>query len=165
MEDPREYIPEESIGYLAGKLKREVSRYITRQLHELGSEITAEQLWLLLLLSQEETHNQQDIADLFSKDKTSIARMLQTMEKAGWIERVPKQDDKRNNLLFITSAGMVVKNKYQHVAMYVLDQAASSVPSNEFEQCKATLRQVIDHLRTINHDACKASKCSGSEEE
>lgn len=154
----KEYIPEESIGYLSGKLKREVGKYISRELQVANAEVTTEQLWLLLILSREDGHNQQDIADLFSKDKTSIARMVQHMEKEGYLTRKPKEDDKRNNLLYITPKGVEVKDKYLHIVMDVLGQAESAVPKEEFEQCKGTLREVIAHLRELNCKACKKNQ-------
>ena len=46
----QEYIPYESIGYLTGRVKREITRLLARKLYEAGGEITAEQFRLLMML-------------------------------------------------------------------------------------------------------------------
>ena len=92
----QEYIPNESIGYLTGRVKREITRLLARKLYEAGGEITAEQFRLLMMLWIEDGRNQQDLADEYGKDKTSIARMLHTMERQALITRVPDEKDKRH---------------------------------------------------------------------
>lgn len=158
MTDPNNYILEESIGYLTGRTKREITRYLNRKLYEAGGEITTEQLRLLLLLWQDSVSNQQELADLYGKDKTSIARMLQTMEKEGWIVRKPKEDDKRNNQLLITEAGLAIKTRYLPLIAEVLNEAGSAVKEADLEQCKTTLRAIIGHLDQLNSAACRHPK-------
>lgn len=146
---------DDSIGYLTGRIKRELSRLLNRRLQEAGSEITGEQFRLLLLLWRQDYCNQQDIADAIGKDKTSIARMLHTMEKQGWIERKPDETDRRNNRLMLTEQGMDVRERHLPVLQAVLQEAENAVSDNEMAACKEVLRKIIQHLAPICDAACK----------
>ncbi len=149
------YSLNDSIGYLTGRVKREMTRMLTRNLQEMGGEITAEQYRLLILLWKEGGLNQQYIADIYGKDKTSITRMLQTMERQGWITRTPDEEDKRNNKLFITREGLAVREKFFPALQKVITEAEVAVNAEDMEQCKEVLRKVITKLCQAGEDGCK----------
>ncbi len=158
------YIPNESIGYLTARVKREMTRLLARKLYETGGEITAEQYRLLIMLWIEDGRNQQDLADLYGKDKTSIARMLQTMEKNGLITRVPDDKDKRNNLLYITSKGSEIRARLFPLLQSTIENTEAGIEAEQLNGCKQVLRQMIDNLSQINGDACKGIKGNGCDE-
>lgn len=155
------YIPNDSIGYLSGRVKREVTRLLARKLYEAGGEITAEQFRLLMMLWIEDGRNQQDLADEYGKDKTSIARMLQTMERQHLITRVPDDRDKRNNLIYITQRGQEVRAKYFPALQETLAESEAEIDLVQLQVCKDVLRTMISRISQINEDACKAGKVKG----
>jgi len=155
MNDTDSYILNDSIGYLTGRVKREMTRMLTRNLQDAGADITTEQYRLLLLLWVEDGRNQQDIADLYGKDKTSIARMLQNMERKGWITRVPDEEDKRNNLLFITPLGLEIRKRYFPALTACNGEVDVAVSAEEMAVCKEVLRKIIAKLCPDNEAACK----------
>jgi DNA-binding MarR family transcriptional regulator len=158
METNDHYILNDSIGYLTGRVKREMTRLLTRDLHEAGGEITAEQYRLLMMLWRKDVLNQQCVADEFGKDKASIARMLFTMENHGWITRKPSSDDKRNNLIYITDKGQEVRERYYPALKKLLAQADAAVSAEEMAQCKETLRKIINHFCQVDEVNCKLEK-------
>lgn len=158
------YIPNESIGYLTARVKREMTRLLARKLYETGREITAEQYRLLIMLWIEDGRNQQDLADLYGKDKTSIARMLQTMEKNGLITRVPDDKDKRNNLLYITNKGSEIRARLFPLLQSTIENTEAGIEAEQLNGCKQVLRQMIDNLSQINGDACKGIKGNSCDE-
>lgn len=155
MNDTDNYTLNDSIGYLTGRVKRELTRMLTRNLQDAGAGITTEQYRLLLLLWVEDGRNQQDIADLYGKDKTSIARMLQAMERQGWITRMPDEEDKRNNLLFITPLGLEVRQRYFPALKACVQEVDSAVSAEDMAICKEVLRKIIARLCPENEAACK----------
>lgn len=161
----QKYILNDSIGYLAGRVKRELTRLLARNLCDAGGEITAEQFRLLMMLWLEDGRNQQDLADLYGKDKTSIARMLQTMERHGLIVRVPDEKDKRNNLLYITQRGLEIRARLFPALQSSLQETEAGIGAEELETCKSVLRKMVDHLSQINDEACKGNKGDGCDEE
>jgi DNA-binding MarR family transcriptional regulator len=155
------YIPNDSIGYLTGRVKREMTRLLAKKLCDTGGEITAEQYWLLVMLWLEDGRNQQDLADLYGKDKTSIARMLQTMEKHGLISRVPDVKDKRNNLLYITDMGLEIRAKHFPTLRSTIEATEVGVDIEQLRICKDVLRQMIKTLSQINEGPCNEAKGNG----
>jgi MarR family transcriptional regulator, organic hydroperoxide resistance regulator len=161
----QKYIISDSIGYLAGRVKRELTRLLARKLCDAGGQITAEQFSLLMMLWLEDGRNQQDLADLYGKDKTSIARMLQTMERHGLIIRVPDEKDKRNNLLYITQKGLEIRAKLFPTLQSSLQETEAGISAEELETCKSVLHKMVDHLSRINDEAYKGNKGDGCDEE
>ncbi|CAN5134608.1 MarR family transcriptional regulator [soil metagenome] len=158
MNEHDSYILNDSIGYLTGRVKREMTRLLTRSLQEAGGEITAEQFRLVMMLWKKEVLNQQCVADEYGKDKASVARMLQTMESHGWITRKADVGDKRNNLIYITDAGQKIGEKYYPALKELLRNADAAVTEDEMITCKETLRKIIHHLCEVGEGGCKADK-------
>ncbi len=162
------YIPNESIGYLTGRVKRELTRLLSRKLCEAGGQITAEQFRLLMMLWIEDGRNQQDLADLYGKDKTSIARMLQTMERHGLITRVRDEKDKRNNLLYITEKGLEIRARLYPALHETIEVTEAGIDAEQLVTCKRVLLQMVESLAQINDDACRGVKgndCYEADEE
>lgn len=157
----QDYTPSESIGYLTGRVKREITRLLQRKLYEAGGEITAEQFRLLMMLWIEDGRNQQDLADEYGKDKTSIARMLHAMEKHGLITRVPDEKDKRNNLLYITEKGLEIRARYFPALQESIEMTETGIDTEKLAVCKHVLRGMIENLSQINDEACKGGKVAG----
>lgn len=153
-----QYILNDSIGYLTGRVKREMTRILTRELQDAGGEITAEQYRLLMMLWRKEVLNQQCVADEYGKDKASVARMLYTMENHGWIMRQPDTEDKRNNLIYITEKGQQMRERYYPALKKLLAEADAAVSPEEMAACKETLRKIINHLCQVDDAGCKTEK-------
>ncbi|MFT7035612.1 MAG: DNA-binding MarR family transcriptional regulator [Cyclobacteriaceae bacterium] len=68
-------------------------------------DLTKVQVIMLRMLSQNDGQPQNNLAYLTDRDKTSLTRLITTMEKKGLVKRIESNTDRRVNNIFITPKG------------------------------------------------------------
>ena len=87
------------------------SHYLRRCLGEIGLEIGQPKLMTYL-----ETHGpcrQCELADYFEIDSAAVSRMLDSLEKGGFITRKIDEENRRSNLIALTERGRQAQRKWQ----------------------------------------------------
>ena len=85
-----------------GKL---IDLYMASKLQEHQINLTSKQWILLRILSLNDGSVQNDLALITDRDKASLTRLINTMEKKNLVARIPDVDDKRINHIFLTKKG------------------------------------------------------------
>jgi len=138
--------PENFIGYLIKSSGRVFANQVNAKIKELGLPITVEQVGIIFRLSFFPGSTQKDIADFFFKDKTTITRIIGTMERNNILVRVPSEKDKRINLLYLTNKGKEVQGIVSKVAMEASSQATEGIDEKDLEIAKRVLKQIRENL-------------------
>lgn len=85
-----------------------------------GITYTLEQMFILRVVRDcKETVVQQDLAEQFGKDKSSILRIVDSLEKEALIRRIVDPNDRRRNILEITYLGNQLTNRFYEIEMRV----------------------------------------------
>lgn len=105
---------DETIGFQTNQVQKKMLRYLNRSLE--WYEITLEQWVVLSALSENESINQRSLSAKIEKDPTSLLRILDILEKKGFVERRPFLGDRRASSLFITEKGQHLRSE---VAPYI----------------------------------------------
>lgn len=134
--------PEKLIGYLLKSSGRAFTNEVNACVKAKGLDITIEQIGIVFRLSHLPGSTQKEIAEFFSKDKTTIARVVGTMEKNDLLVRVPSESDKRINKLYLTNKGKEMENELSKTAMSISKRATEGVNEEDLEACKRVLRQI-----------------------
>jgi DNA-binding MarR family transcriptional regulator len=92
---------ERSFGYVLFEAARLLSKRFDQRARALG--LTRVQCQLLVRLAQHEGINQAGLADLLEIEPISLARLIDRMEQAGWIERRADPADRRARLLYMSA--------------------------------------------------------------
>ena len=100
------YELEKSIGFKINQTANKLNNKYNQLLQEY--DIAPEQRATLEIIKYETDVNQTKIANILGKDKTTISRTLNTLEKKGFITK--SQKDKRTNLIEITLKGENILN-------------------------------------------------------
>jgi DNA-binding MarR family transcriptional regulator len=91
---------EKTLAPWLGKTTKMIDNYIQDMFHELNISLTKTQWVLLKKLHEKDGVPQQELAFLTGRDKTSLTRLVNTMEKKGVLARIPSKTDKRSNHIF-----------------------------------------------------------------
>ncbi len=84
----------------AARLQRTV---FDRRVRKIGFTRTQ---WLALRRVHDQPGvNQSELADLLEVEKASAGRLIDKLEAFGWLERRPDDNDRRVNLIYLTSLG------------------------------------------------------------
>ncbi|WP_046176067.1 MarR family winged helix-turn-helix transcriptional regulator [Domibacillus indicus] len=73
--------------------------------------LAPEQNLIMLLLWERDGRTQQELAEQLQKDKTTITRMLSSLEQKGFIKRVTETCDRRSMRVFLTEGGKKLECK------------------------------------------------------
>ena len=105
--------------------------------------LTKVQVIMLRMLAQNDGQPQSNLADLTNRDKTSLTRLITTMEKKGLVSRVASEADRRINHVFITQKGKEVLA----VAIPIIKKAIDVIEVGLTEEERRQTKNVLEKIR------------------
>jgi len=133
--------------FLTGKAYTALSRRLQKNFRDAGIEITSEQWSILYALWEEEELTQQELAQRTFREKTTVTRLIDNMERNGLVIRVTDKGDRRTNLIYLTKAGRQLKEVCMKQATQTLREALSGVDAGDIGVAKDTLKKVYENLK------------------
>jgi len=94
--------PTRNLGIIVHEVARLLRRNFDRRIRSLG--LTQAQWRTLFYLSRNEGTNQASLADLLEVKPITLARLVDRLEEAGWVERRRDPTDRRVSRLYLTEA-------------------------------------------------------------
>ena len=141
-----QYNLEDSLGYVIGRAGRALANRLNHNFEKSGHDVTCEQWAILTNLWQNNGQNQKDLAGVSCKDKTSITRLIDGLEKKSLVVRTPDKSDARHKLIYLTNKGKALQQELVFIVQKTLVEAQSGVHPKNLEICKNVLRQVARNL-------------------
>ena len=121
-----------SLQFRLGNVTRLVFKKMNSELIAEGIPVIAEQIPILMVVYfKEDVITQQDIANVLQKDKAGIQRSVQTLHKDGFLKIESDIEDKRKNLISLTSSGKFVCEKIQTLAIAFNNQIMEHFTEDE----------------------------------
>lgn len=139
-------ITEEFFSFLSGKASTAMSRRLQKNLKEIPYCVTAEQWSILYQLWKEEGLTQQELANFTYRDKPSITRLINNLEKMGLVIRVNDRKDRRSNLIYLTKEGRNLKEEGMAQARKTLNEALEGVGDDKLVIAQDILTKVFNNL-------------------
>ena len=137
----------ELYSFITGKASTAIARRLQKNFKEAGIEITIEQWSVLYHLWKEDGQSQQQLCDATFRDKPSITRLVDNLEKSKLAKRVASKNDRRSNLIFLTKEAKNLEQKTMDVANRTLNEALEGVTNGQIEIAKEVLQKVYDNLK------------------
>ena len=81
------------------------------------------------------------------RDKPSITRLVDNLEKLNLVKRVASENDRRINMIFLTKQAQKLEEQTMELAEETLNEALDTVPAEKIEVCKEVLQIVYDNLK------------------
>lgn len=139
----------DSLGFIIVKTGRLIENRLRYNFENEKIPITPQQWSVLTYLWNEDGISQQKIANVFSKDKTSMTRLLNNMEKKGFIIREQGTKDKRNKNIFLTARSKELKETSIKVAQETLAEIIDGIDSNNLKICKQALKEICANIERL----------------
>ena len=137
---------QESLGYIVNKSSKIVLKIVNQEFMSKGCNLTWEQFDVLIHLSFTEGQQQQQLAEKLSKDKTTVTRLIKSVEKLDLVKRVANKEDKREKQVYLTKSGEKIMKKLTRIAQGVLKKAQTGIDPADLDTCKNVLRRVHETL-------------------
>ncbi len=132
---------------LNGKVSAAINRKLIRNFRQNGLEITPEQWTVLLFLWEKDGVTQQELCNATFKDKPSMTRLIDNMEKQHLVVRISDKHDRRTNLIHLTKDGKGIEDKARFVANKTLKEALNGLTLKELEISQEVLRKIFTNTK------------------
>ena len=138
----------ELYSFITGKASTAIARRLQKNFKEATVEITIEQWSVLYHLWKQDGLSQQQLCDATFRDKPSITRLVDNLEKLKLVKRVASKDDRRMNMIYLTNEAQVLQEQTMGLANQTLNEALEGVTIEQIEMAKMVLQKVYDNLQT-----------------
>jgi len=125
---------ENSIGPWLGKTGKMVDYFIQETFKSKNLDLTKEQMIVLKKLHDRDGLNQNELAFLTLRNKSSLTRLLTKMEKKNYIFRKQSKEDKRIKNVFLTEFGKEVFEKTKPVIRNLIATMEQNISLEEKQQ-------------------------------
>ncbi len=135
---------ERSFGYVLYDTARLLARRWDQRARRLG--LTRAQCQVLSYLVRSEGINQSGLAELLDIEPISLARLIDRMEQAGWVERRADPLDRRARLLYVTPKARPVFEQIMEVSTETRADALAGISEPDGDQLMELLLRVRNNL-------------------
>lgn len=126
-----------------GKTAKLAGYYFMDTFHENGIDLSKEQWIVLKKLNDKDGQTQNDLAFITNRSKTSLTRLINTMEKKNLVFRELSKEDKRINHIYLSDLG----KKTFLFSLPVLKKLMSELQDNISQKDLATTIEVLDQIQ------------------
>lgn len=116
---------ERAFGFVLHEAARLLSKRFDQKARAIG--LTRAQCSVLFRLSMQEGLNQARLAELMEMEPISLARLVDRMEQAGWIERRADPADRRARRLYMTAKAKPVFERMIAVGLETRGEALAGI--------------------------------------
>jgi len=137
----------ELYSFITGKASIAIARRLQKKFNTAGLNLTIEQWSVLYHLWKEDGKSQQELCNATFRDKPSITRLVDNLEKLQLVKRVASESDRRINRIYLTRMAQKLQEQTMGLAEETLNEALGGVPADKIDVCKTVLQIVYDNLK------------------
>lgn len=135
-----------AIGFKMAKLVQRMKQELRRAYLASGLDVTPEQWAVLNKLFLNGGLSQSELAEQTWKDKPTITRILDTLEKRGLVVRGRDQADRRRYRVHLTMAGVELRDKLLDVTRAQGERLAKGFDEQEIEGLRRSFDRMLSNL-------------------
>ena len=142
--------PRENLGYLVADLGRLFGRVFDRRVAHLG--LTRVQWRTLKRLSLTQGVTQVELADQLDLEPIAVGRVIDRLQKAGFVERRADPADRRVWRLYLLPQSEQVTGPVEAIAQVLRREATAGISAAELATTLAVLEQVRANLNQLDRE-------------
>lgn len=133
----------ETIGRFVAILYRMTIVYFGKELPALR--IGSGQYFFLAELFDEQGLSQDELTQRVYVDKANTARALKKLEDAGFVRRIPDENNGRIKRAFLEPSAMEIEEEFWHIILRWSDIITQNIPEERQAQILEDLKKMIDN--------------------
>lgn len=144
----------ENLAQLARELARSMAeqrtflrQQIQLKIKEQDLNITFELLEVIFYLARNDGANQQEIADVLIKDKSSMTYLVDNLVKRDMVMRQEDEQDRRNKRIFLTVAGRALMDNLNPWLTERYESATEGIRAADIEKAIALVQRMNHKLK------------------
>ena len=137
---------QEVFDILTGKISSSINRALLRSFAQEKINLTTEQWSVMSCLWKQDKITQQQLCTFTRKDKPSMTRLIDNLEKNKLVVRVPHSTDRRINLIHLTRQGSTLREQASTLVETVVDKALMDISEDDIAVARKVLNKIINNL-------------------
>ena len=138
----------ESLGFQINIVARTLRMALEKRLSKVG--VTPSQWMLLMALGEKDFQNQTDLSRKLSLDPTTITHIVDKLEKMKLLQRNPKKDDRRTQIVSLTRKGRKAYLDWMRLGEEVNRHATDGMTPEDNNRLLDWLALIHNNLVTLN---------------
>ena len=134
------------MGMLVNSAQRAMTRRFVQNATKSGLDISLDQWMILGPIWQFESISQKEIGEICLKDKTSITRIIDTLEQKNLVVRVEDQLDHRIKRVVLTNAGKQLFFDALPIMERTREEVRANISDNDIYTFKSVLSRILKNL-------------------
>lgn len=111
---------------------------------------------VLFALWRRDGLTQKELSEAVKVRPATISVILQRLEKAGFIQRQPDQEDLRRSRVFLTNQGKEIRMELEEALHQLEQELFAGFTADEISQAEIILAKMRDNLRRVLEEECHA---------
>ncbi len=125
-------------------------KYFAKELNKNNINLTPEQYLVMDILWDVETLSQQAIADIIQKDKNSVTKFIDSLEKKGFVYRAVNKKDRRVNNIIVSEEGKKLKDQTTEVAINMMQKVLKDIGEEDLMAFDKVMNQIKSNIDKAN---------------
>lgn len=138
---------ENAIGFWVYEVHQLLRRALYRAFAGLGLSLTPEQWMILVRLWERDGCSQNDLCDTTLKDRATISRVLDVMERDGLVTRSAHPADRRQRVVLLTHEGKELRRTAVPLVRQIVEQLERGIPEADLLTTRRTLQQISRNMQ------------------
>ena len=127
-----------------------LKQFIAAKLRQENVPLTPEQFLLIDLLWNQGSMSQQQLADQMHKDKNSVTKLVDAIERKGFVYRQQNASDCRSNTLVLTEKALELRYHAKQKGISILDEMLEGISEAELRSFLSTLNKLNVNMTIEN---------------
>ncbi len=127
-------------------LNSRIKKCFFDDLQNNGINVTPEQYLVLDILWENQPLSQQKIADMIQKDKNSVTKIIDSLEKKNLVSRIVDKNDRRINIIELTEEGRNLEKIATDVAIKFMNDVVQGIDKQYLDSYMKVMRQMKNNL-------------------
>lgn len=141
--------PSDNPFHLMGHIKGRMFQLVQRRFEEADLEMGMEGFVILMRIHHNDGMDQTQLAESIGRDKPSVTRALDALEKNGWMLRTVNPDDRRSHRLTFTEEGQRALERAMPLVRGIITQIFDPIPDADYEIFMSVLRSLRHQLDSL----------------
>lgn len=139
-------VVDRAIGFWIHRVLTASRLEMYRRFREHGEDVTPEQWAVLIRLWEKDGVTQSELSEATFRDKPTMSRIVDSMEKRGFVERRVDPEDARARLIHLTRRGRALRTKLVPVAEEIVTRMTRGIDARALDTTRSALQRMFANL-------------------
>jgi MarR family transcriptional regulator for hemolysin len=140
--------PDNTLFYTLHDVTRQIRKHFDRRATRL--ELTRAQWRALKVTSRHEGLSQSELAEHLDMEAIPVGRVIDRLEKTGFVERRADPADRRRWRLYLTPKALAIVDEMDVIAGELRDDALRGIERDDLDTLLSVLNRIKENLATLD---------------